>query len=214
VTLNSLYYDLLRGPYEQAEADLERLKGELPAKYFVSVKGFLGFTYERQFDWTQDPEYVLTKTIVDNYRQKVATARRYDTWSQGTQGDLIENRKRYQNTSDQSGDLIDQKRARYNELSSTVNNQYEVLKELGRFAVRVMVESRGASAAEGFTDSRGLGSDLSSYSAMYTLLEPGEIARNEESASFQVEAGNVSFIRSSLSEIHYILCYVHTWPWF
>ena len=93
----------------------------------------------------------------------------FNNRSQRQEGQLNSGLSGYQSAQEAAAAKNAQANEDYERFTKTINSKFAVLKELSKFAIDVLIESREGQSAAGFADTGSLISELIAYSESYTL---------------------------------------------
>ncbi|WP_461538633.1 DUF4347 domain-containing protein, partial [Spongorhabdus nitratireducens] len=183
VATNRMQYNLFNDALTQARKDLAALESELKQTYTVTVK-YWWFSQTITLNWKADARYLQQVQLVKNLEQRVAKAALYANASDAQSDKLNNIQDGYEDKADEATAAIDAKRKEYDELKTRINAQFLVLKEVSRFAIDVLKQTRKGQAADGFVDSGSLISDLISFYDEYRILDENTAKTPQQSSVF------------------------------
>ncbi len=169
VAVNRIQYDLFRDALTKAENDLGTLKKQLREEYKYTWR-FLWISKTIYLDYTDDARYTQQLSLISALKERVAKADAFADRSDASLAQLNVRKSGYDAERDAAETLVAAKRERYEELKTAINGQFAVLKELSRFAIEVLRETRAGQPISGFVDTSSLISELRGFEDSYAVL--------------------------------------------
>ncbi|MGD8475608.1 MAG: matrixin family metalloprotease, partial [Burkholderiales bacterium] len=196
--VNRIQYDLFKGALDEANADLVTLKAKLRKEYTYTWN-FWWFSIKVELDYTGDARYKQQLSLIKSLNERVVASDRFADRSDAKLAQLQARKAGYESERDTAEALVADKRDRYEELKQTINGQFAVLKELSKFAIDVLKETREGEPISGFVDTNSLISQLRSFSDVYTVLSVDGVYVPVDTQEFLEGEGSNSVV---LSEEH------------
>jgi Ca2+-binding RTX toxin-like protein len=169
VAVNRIQYDLFNGALTKAKSDLVTLEKKLQKEYTI-VRSFLWFSWTIHLDYSHDARYTQQQSLINALKTRVAAADRFADASDASFVELNANRGAYEAERAAADARVAAKREQYETLKTEINGQFAVLKELGKFAIEVLRETRAGQPVSGFVDTGSLISELRGFTDDYQVL--------------------------------------------
>ncbi len=169
VAVNRIQYDLFKAALDEARATLITLEAQLRLEYTVTVS-YWWFSQTFQLNFRNDARYTQQVSLVNQLEQRVRSSDQYADQAEGKQGELNVLKTGYETERDEAAGKLQGIRDQYDALTTRINSQFVVLKELSKFAIDVLRDTRQGQAADGFVDTGSLISELIRYIDTYEVL--------------------------------------------
>ncbi len=158
-------------------------RSALRAQYTVT-RTYWWFSQTIRLDYTHDPRFVQQKALISALQGKVTQADAFADAAEAQFGKLGAQRAGYEVQRAAAEAKVGPLRAEYEMLTDRINGQFAVLKELSKFAIEVLKESRPGQSAAGWVDAGSLISELQDFSDVYTVLPDGSPANPFDRSEF------------------------------
>ncbi|HYR33730.1 MAG TPA: hypothetical protein VEQ87_05520, partial [Burkholderiales bacterium] len=195
VAVNRIQADLFNAAYTKAVNDFNSLKSTLIAQYTVT-RSIWWFSQTFYLDYTQDARYIQQRQLVDALAPKVTEASNYAKAGEAQRDKLNQQKAGYDTQRAAAEATVSARRARYGDLVDQISGQFIVLKELSKFAIDVLKESRPGQSAAGFVDTGSLIKELSSFTDRYVALPASAPAVPVDRSEFEQGEGANSVVQS------------------
>ena len=169
VAVNRIQYDLFKAALDEARATLITLEAQLRSEYTVTIS-YWWFSQTFQLNYRNDARYTQQVALINQLDQRVRTSDQFADQAEGKQGNLNTLQTGYETVRDAAADNLQGIRDEYEQLTTRINSQFVVLKELSKFAIDVLKDTRQGQAADGFVDTGSLISELIRYIDTYEVL--------------------------------------------
>lgn len=190
VAINRIQSNLFNAALTKATTDLAELEKRLKTEYTITIKINLwwldGLTFE--LDYRHDPRYIEQKNLIGALQVKVSDADGFADLAEAQRNMLNSQKKAYEDERDAAKRNVAEAREEYEKLTKQINGQFIVLKELSKFAIDVLKQSRPGQSAADFVDTKSLVSELTSFTDDYTVL-PASASGSPNSDSREFKPG-------------------------